>query len=53
MGRYFLLRKRSVKKATKLNNEKLAMAKTFQTKKSLFKPDGSNANNETHTPMAQ
>lgn len=44
---------RSVTKATKLNNEKFAIEKTFHTRKSLFNPEGNKANRQTHTPTAQ
>ena len=36
-----------------LNMERLAMANTFQTKKSLLKPDGNIAKRHAHIPMAQ
>ena len=50
---YFFLWKKSVEKATPLKNIKLPIANTFHTRKSLFKPDGSNASKHAHTPIAQ
>ncbi len=43
----------SVTNATKVKKEKFATAKTFQTRKSLLKPEGSIANRQVHTPTAQ
>ena len=42
-----------VTRSTMLNMERLAMANTFQTKKSLFSPDGNIAKRHAHIPMAQ
>lgn len=42
-----------VTRSTILNMKRLATANTFQTKKSLFSPDGNIAKKHTHIPMAQ
>ncbi|MBU1006954.1 MAG: hypothetical protein KKH08_05110 [Candidatus Omnitrophica bacterium] len=53
IGGYFLLWNISVKNATKLKKAKFAVAKTFQTRNSLFNPDGSMAKRQSQTPKAQ
>jgi len=42
-----------VQNATQLKKKKLKIANIFQTRKSLFMPEGSIAKRQTQTPMAQ